>query len=117
LLPLTEAISGQGLNKQGMLEMTTTNRFEVLEQIRKKLNSQLDNDDWVRWGRWFLADPATRTISPSSEMTVRDYIDDQIKQQTATSLDEAKNLAVGNTNLLERISKARVAFVIAKSPN
>jgi hypothetical protein len=31
------------------------------------------NDDWVVWGRWFLADRATRTISPFSKVTIPEY--------------------------------------------
>jgi hypothetical protein len=59
------------------------------------------------WGHWFLADPATRTISPFSQLTIPQYIEDRIKENTAESLDEAERLATGNSNLLARISEAR----------
>ena len=67
LFELSEAISGQSLNKQGVLEPTKLNRAEVLQQIRQKLNQESADDDWVVWGRWLLADPTTRTISPFSK--------------------------------------------------
>ena len=72
------------------------------------------DDDWVVWGRWFLADPSTRTISPFSKITVPQYIQNRIKENTAESLGEAEQLAYGNTNLLARISEARKALEGAK---
>ena len=90
LLPLSEVISGQVLNKQGVLEPTRLNRAETLNQIRQKLNQEPSDDDWVFWGRWFLADRATRTISPFSKITVPQYIENRIKEQPPQSLDEAE---------------------------
>jgi hypothetical protein len=80
---LAEAISGQALNKQGLLEPTRLNRADIINQIREELNHGSDHDDWVVWGRWFLADPATRTISPFSTRTVPEYIEDRIKENQA----------------------------------
>ena len=45
------------------------------------------------WGRWFLADPAMRTISPFSKITVPQYIENRINENTAESLAEAEQLA------------------------
>jgi WD40 repeat protein/serine/threonine protein kinase len=75
LAPLAEAISGQVLNKQGLLEPTQLNRADVINQIRQELNHTSEDNDWVVWGRWFLADPATRTISPFSKKTIPDRIE------------------------------------------
>ena len=77
---LAEAISGQMLNKQGVLVPTRLDRADTINQIRQDLNHEPDNDDWVVWGRWFLADPAARTISPFSKITVAEYRRDQIKE-------------------------------------
>ena len=114
LLQLSEAISGQVLNKQGVLEATRLPRLETIKQIREKLSHEPGDDDWVVWGRWFLADPATRTISPFSKITVPQYIENRIKESTAESLAEAEQLAYGNTNLLARISEARSKLEQAK---
>jgi hypothetical protein len=65
-------------------------------------------------GRWFLADPSTRTISPFSKITVPQYTENRIKENTAESLAEAKPLAFGNPDLLERILKAQAALASAK---
>ncbi|HTX22092.1 MAG TPA: WD40 repeat domain-containing protein [Candidatus Aquilonibacter sp.] len=107
LLPLTEAISGQFLDEQSVLEPTKLDRVATINQIRRELNQSSDNDGWTEWGRWFLADPATRTISPFSKMTVPQYIEDLIQENTTNSLDEAESLAFGNTNLLHQIFTAR----------
>ena len=107
LSQLAEAISGQVINKQGLLGPTHLDRAETINQIRQKLNQAPDNDDWVVWGRWLLADPSTRTISPFSKVTVPEYVEDQIKEGDTVSLEEAERLAVGNTQLLQRIAEAR----------
>ena len=91
------------------MEETKLDRVETLEEIRQKLNTEPSDDDWVVWGRWFLADPDTRTISPFSNITVPEYIEGRIKEHTTESLDEAERLAAGNLELLQRIAKERRA--------
>jgi dipeptidyl aminopeptidase/acylaminoacyl peptidase len=114
LLEIAEAISGEVLNKQGVLEPTKLNRAETIKRIRENLDRESGDDDWVVWGRWLLADPATRTISPFSKTTVPQYIENRVKENTAESLDEAERLAYGNTNLLQRIADAREKLGPAK---
>ncbi len=109
LIPLAEAISGKVLNKEGVLEPTRLNRVETLNQLRQKLAGQPD-DDWVIWGRWLLADRATRTISPFAKVTVPDYIERLIKEKTRQSLDEAEPLAAGKPEIMRRISEARATL-------
>jgi WD40 repeat protein/Flp pilus assembly protein TadD len=109
LISMAETISSQRLNKQNVLEdLGVQNGVESLNRLREQLGRQPGDDDWVRWGRWFLADPSTRTISPFSTMTVVQYIENRIKEQTDSSLSEAESLAAGNDDLLRRISEARV---------
>jgi tetratricopeptide (TPR) repeat protein len=110
LLELAEAISGQVLNKLGLLESSRINRADAINRIRQALDHAPDGDDWVLWGRWFLADPATRTISPFSKQTVPEYIEDRIKENTAKSLAEAERLAGDNDPLLKRIAAARATL-------
>jgi hypothetical protein len=64
LLQICEAISGQVLNQQGGLEESALNRAETIKRIRERLNQESGDDDRVVWGRWLLADPSTRSISP-----------------------------------------------------
>ncbi|HEV2394038.1 MAG TPA: protein kinase [Verrucomicrobiae bacterium] len=104
---LAEAISGQTLNPQGLLEPTHLNPAEVIGRLRKTVGREPDNDDWAVWGRWFFADPFTRTISPFSSETVPEYIEERITEQTPESLAEAERLAGDNAPLLKRIAEAR----------
>jgi WD40 repeat protein len=114
---LAEIISGECLNNQGVLEPTKLNRAGSLNQIRQRLNQEPDDDQWVHWGRWFLADPATRSTSPFSKQTVPEFIGDRINEYTAESLDEAERLAGGNAELLNRITEARRILVGDAAPN
>jgi WD40 repeat protein len=109
LLQLSEVFSGEVLNKQGVLEPTKLNRFKTVNEIREKLNQEANDDDWVVWGRWLLGDRATRTISPFSNITVPEYIESRIKENTRGSLAEAEQLA-DKTEVLQRISEGRTAL-------
>ena len=80
LLQLAEVISGERLNRKGILEQTKLNRGEILSQLRQKLNQEPDSDVWVVWGRAFLADPGTRAISPSAKQTVPEYLESHSKE-------------------------------------
>jgi hypothetical protein len=71
-LPLIEAVSGQVLDAQGLLGETKLDRVATLNELRLHLNSAPGADPWTVWGRWFLAEPAGRTISPFCNITVRD---------------------------------------------
>lgn len=104
---LAEAIAGEHLNAEGVFEPGKTDPVDVIKEIKGKLSQGSDNDDWVIWGKWFLADRSTRTISPFSKVTVPEYAEDLIKESTRASLDEAEQLAIGNEQLLARIRKAR----------
>jgi WD40 repeat protein/tRNA A-37 threonylcarbamoyl transferase component Bud32 len=79
LLELAEAISGEVLNRLGVLEPTRLNRANTINQIRRELNQEPEADDWMVWGRWFLADPAARTISPFSTIRVSDHVENPSK--------------------------------------
>jgi hypothetical protein len=87
LLQLSEALSGQVLNNQAVLEPTKLNRMETLNQIRQRLIQANDDEDWVRWGRWLLGDRATRTISPFSKMTMPEYLETQNREKPPGSVD------------------------------
>jgi tetratricopeptide (TPR) repeat protein len=104
---LAEAFSGQTVNQQGLLEPTRLNPAEFINQLREQLHRQPGGDDWVVWGRWFLADAATRAISPFSKQTLPEYIEERITESTIDSLNEAERLAGDNGPLLKRIAQTR----------
>ncbi|SPE61404.1 putative WD40 repeat-containing protein [Verrucomicrobia bacterium] len=106
LLQLAEALGGNRLNARGLLEATTLDRAKTIGQIRETLKDQPDDGDGVMWGRWLLADCWTRTISPFSSLTVPQYIENRINENTPESLEEAEQLAGGNAELFRRVSEA-----------
>jgi hypothetical protein len=95
------------LNAQNVLEPTKRNRAAFLDRLRQRLGNQPSLDPWVAWGRWFLAEPAERTISPFSKMTLAEYLDPILQAPTAEALAEAEELAGGNPVLLEPVAEAR----------
>jgi WD40 repeat protein len=73
LIPLSEAVSGLVLSPEGLLENTSLERAETLKKIRRQLEREKDDSDWVIWGRWLLADRTTRAISPFSKITIPEF--------------------------------------------
>jgi hypothetical protein len=112
---LAEAVAGQHLDDRGVFEPSDTSPSQVLSEIREKLRLPPMDTDWTTWGRWFLADRSTRTISPFSKITLPQYIENRIKEGTSGSLDEAERLALDDTKIMKRIEQARAALE-AKSP-
>jgi WD40 repeat protein/serine/threonine protein kinase len=87
LLPLTEAISGLVLSPQGLLENTSLDCAKILKEIRRRLDREKNDSDWVIWGRWLLADRTTRTISPFSKITVSEHGKKQNQEKIPQSSD------------------------------
>jgi WD40 repeat protein len=127
LPPLAEAISGVRLNEHGVVEQTRLDRAQTIARIRQDLNDRPSTEEGVMWGRWLLSDPANRTISPFSTMTLYPYLEAQIKEQTKAAEDGSDSpdnlppriselrdwlqLAYGNPGLRLRISKLRDTMV------
>ena len=72
LLPLAGAVAGRHLSERGVLEPPGEDSAETLRKIREQLIRSETSDSWTKWGRWFLADRATRAISPFSRVTSKE---------------------------------------------
>jgi eukaryotic-like serine/threonine-protein kinase len=107
ILSLAEVTAGARVSDSGDAEPTKLQRAEIQPAIRKNLHESAASDDWTIWGRWFLADAATRTVSPFSKMTLPDYIQARIQEKTAGSLDEAQSLALEDGKMIARIEQTR----------
>jgi serine/threonine protein kinase/WD40 repeat protein len=116
LLTLTEALSGQVLNRQGVMEPLAQDTHAVLNQLRQKLNALPDNDDWTIWGRWLLADHWTRPISPYAKITLAEYIEQRLREPSDQSFAEVEPLAAGNADLLRRIAETRSQYERTNRP-
>jgi WD40 repeat protein/serine/threonine protein kinase len=80
---LTEAIAWKRLDDQGISQPVP---FAQLQALKGELAQSSALDVWTRWAKWFFADPATRTISPFSVITVREYIERRIEESRRESL-------------------------------
>jgi len=107
LTRLAEAIAGQHLSDRGIVELPNKESAELIREIKDQLSREPVDDKWAIWGRWFLGDRSTRTITPFSKLTVPEYIRNCIEEHTRESLYEAEQLSAGNAQLLEQIVAAR----------
>jgi len=93
-----------------LLQPTSLDCVQVLEQVRQELKAEPDGNEWTSWGRWFLADRSVRTISPFSRITAAEHLKNLMESLSPVSIPEAESMAFEDTNLLQRISLARSVF-------
>ena len=103
---LAEAVAGQHINEKEVAEVLSV---EVLYRLRQTLSANTASDYYGRWARWFFADSATRTISPSSDVTVPEYVKRRIEENTRESLQEATLLSSTNALAFARLAQQLIA--------
>jgi len=103
---LAEAVAGQHIDEQDVGEVLSV---EVLYRLRQTLSANTASDYYGRWARWFFADSATRTISPSSDVTVPEYVRRRIEENTRESLQEAILLSPTNALAFARLAQQLIA--------
>jgi WD40 repeat protein len=113
---LVEVICRGRLTESGSFKGTEKTPADLINEIRQELRTDPVQDDWVQWTRWFLADPGVRTISPFSQVTVSNYVEQKINENTDTSLRVAEQLSFGNPDLTKRIDDALSALHKNKQP-
>ena len=79
---LTEAIAEKRLDDQGISYPAP---LSELEAFKAKVGQGSSSNLWSRWAQWFFADPATRSISPFSAVSVRAYVQRQIEESNPTN--------------------------------
>ena len=92
LLDLAAAVSGLVIAPHGDLELAAIDRASVINQVRQTLSRQPADDDWAVWGRWFLTAPGDRTISPFSQVTVREFLANRLEVSGGEAIDEVERL-------------------------
>ncbi len=65
-----------------------------------------NNAYFARWARWFLADAATRTVLPSSPLTLHEHARQLSEQRTFESTSEALRLWPTNAYIMARLAGA-----------
>jgi eukaryotic-like serine/threonine-protein kinase len=103
---LAEAVAGQHINEKEVAEVLSV---EDLYRLRQTLSANTASDYFGRWARWFFADSATRTISPSSDVTVPEYVKRRIEENTRESLQEATLLSSTNALAFARLAQQLIA--------
>jgi hypothetical protein len=101
LSDLAEACGGQRINPQGGLEPSPQDPVELRQELQKLSG----DDDISRFGRWFSADPSTRTIGPLSTITVSEFIAARLQENTPESIQQAYNADPGNPLVLAALAK------------
>lgn len=114
LLKLAEVFGGKVLGSQSVVTDSPLDGVIETERLHRELNAAHDDQPWVLWGRWLLADRSIRMASPFSTRDVPAHIEGLIKMGRSEGcqrlLDEAESLAVGKAELLARITEARQPF-------
>jgi hypothetical protein len=82
---------------------------EVLYRLRQRLSTNTASDYYGRWVKWFFADSATRTISPSSNVTVPEYVKRRVQENTRESLQEATLLSPTNAPAFAHLAQQLIA--------
>ena len=103
---LAEAVAGQRMNDKDVAEVVPV---EALYRLRQALSANTASDYYGRWARWFFSDSATRTISPSSNVTVPEYVKRRVEENTRESLQEATLLSSTNALAFARLAQQLVA--------
>ncbi len=105
---LMQAIVGKRFNDQSVPEPVSV---AELQALKKQLSQSAALDVWTRWAKWFFAEPAARTISPFSDMTVADFVQHRIEENTLEGLQEAVKIAPANGLALARLGRAVLCLV------
>jgi eukaryotic-like serine/threonine-protein kinase len=102
---LAEAVAGQRIDAQDVSQVLSV---EAFYRLRQTLAANTASDYYGRWARWFFADSATRTIAPSSDVTLPEYVKRRIEENTRESLREATWLSSTNALAFARLAQQLV---------
>jgi dipeptidyl aminopeptidase/acylaminoacyl peptidase len=100
-----ESVGGRRFDLQGVDVVVPTAEEG---QWREKLAARMDTDFFTRLARWVESDVSTRSISPSSSVTVPEYVKRRIEENTIWSLRQAVKLSPTNA-----LAFARLAGLVA----
>ena len=100
LADLAEVVSGLRLTSQGRWTLQRDSK-----SMRQTLHDLAGDDDLSRFGRWYAAESATRAISPRSSVTVPEFVEQRLKENTAASVEDAWEIDPGNPLILASLAK------------
>jgi WD40 repeat protein len=100
---LAEAVGGFRLSDAGGAEPVQDAQIRM-SALRAQLAQTPEDGSYQTWGKWFLADRSTRTISPAATMTVREYVQRRVDEGGANNLTEALQMEPGNGLALAKLA-------------
>jgi WD40 repeat protein len=104
---LAELVGGMRLNAETGVIEPVPEQWSKLEALRAELAASKRQDPFTALGKWFLADPRKRTLSPYNKLTARDYFERCLTEKSEPFVIEANRLAGDDPKLLERIKSIR----------
>lgn len=99
---LVESVGGLGRTGVRTVEPISLDRFF---EIREVIRHRSETDFYTTWAKWFFQDQVTRYVSPFSEMTIPQWIDHQVAENTMSSLQDAAEVSPTNALVLARLAK------------
>jgi hypothetical protein len=107
---LVEALAGRRWNQQGLAEPVDLSEFISLRQT---LLQHSGDDYYSRWASWFLAEGTARTISPDSQVSLREYVAWCLGQNRFDILQQASVLDPTNLTVLVAFARASRTNLVA----
>lgn len=104
---LAETVGGYRMAQAGGAELVK-DTWKRLTAIRAQLAAAPADDPAADWGRWFLAERGTRTISSYARISVKDYINQRLAEGTAASLQEILDIQPNHGLALARLAHSLV---------
>jgi WD40 repeat protein len=101
---LAEAMAGVRFNHRRMLELVPWDEFAALRARFSQVEDRV-NDPYRRIARWLLADRRTRTLSPSSKISLPGYVHRRLTDDTLGGLREAVFLAPDELSARRRLEE------------
>jgi eukaryotic-like serine/threonine-protein kinase len=110
---LAVAVVGKRLTEAAIVEPVASAEFL---RLKEELNLASRTNWSGRWAQWFLADRSTRTISPFSSITIPEYLQLRMEENTRESLDEAIRLSPTNGIACARFARKILAQDAGDNP-
>lgn len=81
-----DAVAGMTLKIDGSIDKLS---WQTIQEVADQVTRLEGEDHYSKLGRWFYESPNHRTLTPSSEITLSEYVESRIRDSTTDSLEEA----------------------------
>jgi WD40 repeat protein len=121
LAELAEAIGGLAFPPSGQAEIPSFLTSDQVGAIREKIAARFQAPSATltplqRFLKWDALEPRNRTISPFSELSVVEWIENRIEQGAIDGLRSAMQVDPANPRLAAHLGKALADYALEKEP-